>query len=96
MLDLGAILYFVSPYRAVNFGISPETLSVSFSISTLVSDLLITRWVYRNQPIKFPRKSLQQIVELEMVDFNIILGMIDHIPVMSQSMVELESFDFSS
>uniref|UniRef100_M0ZUA6 Retrotransposon gag protein n=1 Tax=Solanum tuberosum TaxID=4113 RepID=M0ZUA6_SOLTU len=51
LLDPGATLSFVTPYIAVKFDVSPETLSESFSISTLVGDPVIARLVYRNCPV---------------------------------------------
>ncbi|KAH0729478.1 hypothetical protein KY289_000666 [Solanum tuberosum] len=76
LLDPHATLSFVTPYIAVKFSISPETLSEPFSVSTPVSDPVIARWVYRNCPITVSHKvTSADLVELEIVDFDVILGM---------------------
>lgn len=76
MLDPGATLFFVTPYIAVHFSVSPETLSKSFSISTIIGNLVIARRVYRNCSVTVSHKvTLADLVELEMVYFDIILGM---------------------
>ncbi|KAH0743109.1 hypothetical protein KY290_031102 [Solanum tuberosum] len=43
LLDPGATLSFVTPYIVVNFGVTPETLSEPFSVSTPVGDPVIAR-----------------------------------------------------
>ncbi|KAH0671258.1 hypothetical protein KY285_025475 [Solanum tuberosum] len=74
--DSGATLPLVIPYIAVQFSVSPETLSEPFSVSTLVGDPVIARGVYRNCPVTVSQKvTSADLVELEMVDFDIILGM---------------------
>ena len=67
---------FVTPYIAVQFSVSPETLSEPFSVSTPVGDPVIARRVYRNCPVTVSQKvTSADLVELEMVDFDVILGM---------------------
>ncbi|KAH0764849.1 hypothetical protein KY285_000720 [Solanum tuberosum] len=51
-LDPGAALSFVTPYIAVNFGVSPKTLSEPFSVSTPVGDPVIAR--------QFPNESVSE------------------------------------
>ncbi|KAH0637947.1 hypothetical protein KY290_036496 [Solanum tuberosum] len=76
LLDPGATLSFVTPYIAVQFSVSPETLSEPFSVSTPVGDLVIARRVYRNCPVTVSQKvTSADLVELEMVEFDVILGM---------------------
>ncbi|KAH0721575.1 hypothetical protein KY285_005148 [Solanum tuberosum] len=76
LLDPGATLSFVTPYIAVKFDVSPETLSEPFSVSTPVGDRVIARRVYKNCPITVSQKvTSADLVELEMVDFDVILGM---------------------
>ena len=76
LLDPGATLSFVTPYIAVQFSVSPETLSEPFSVSTPVGDPVIARRVYRNCPVTVSQKvTSANLVELEMVDFDVILGM---------------------
>ncbi|KAH0647574.1 hypothetical protein KY285_032822 [Solanum tuberosum] len=75
LLDPGATLSFVTPYVAVNFGVSPETLLEPFSVSTTVGDPVIARRVYKTFPITVSQKvTSADLVELEIVDFDIILG----------------------
>ena len=83
LLDTGATLSFVTPYIEFNFSVPPETLLEPFLISTLVGDLVIARPVYKSFPITVSQKVISaDLVELEMVDFNIILCMDCYIFVM--------------
>ena len=76
MLDPGDTLSFVTPYIAFQFSVSPETHLQPFSVSTPVGDLVIARRVYINCPIIVSQKvTFENLVELEMVDFDVILGM---------------------
>ena len=77
LLDPQATLSFVTFYIAVNFNVSPETLSEPFSVSTPVShDPIIARRVNRNCFVTVSQKvTSADLVELEMVDFDVILGM---------------------
>ncbi|WMV30071.1 hypothetical protein MTR67_023456 [Solanum verrucosum] len=60
----------------ISLDVSPKKLSEPFSVSTLVSDRVIAKLVYINCPLTVSRKVLSaDIVKLEMVDFDIILGM---------------------
>ena len=69
-------LYFVTPYVAVQFIVSPETLSESLLVSTLVGYPVIAKWVYQNCFIKDSHKvTSEDLVELEIVNFYVILGM---------------------
>ncbi|KAF3651429.1 hypothetical protein FXO37_18005 [Capsicum annuum] len=59
-----------------DFRISPKILAELFSVSTPVGKTIIARWVYRNFPIMIFQKSTSaDLVELEMTDFDVILGM---------------------
>ena len=51
LLDPGATLSFVTPYIAVQFSVSPETLPEPFSVFTPVSDPVLARRVYINCPV---------------------------------------------
>lgn len=76
LLDLGASLCFVTPYIAVNFGVSPETLSDPFSVSILVGKSIIARRIYKNCPVTVSQKVTSvDFVELEVMDFDVILSM---------------------
>ena len=69
-------LSFVTPYISVQFNVSTETLWEPFSVLTLVGDQVISRRVYRNCPVTVSQKvTSADLVELEMVDFDVILGM---------------------
>ena len=60
----------------INFSFSPETLSEPLSVSTPVCDPVIARRVYKNCPVTISHKvTSADLVELEMVDFDVILGM---------------------
>ena len=53
-----------------------RNLSEPFSVSTLVGDPVIARRLYRNYPVIVSQKvTSADLVELEMVEFDIILGM---------------------
>ena len=54
-----------------------ETHSEPISVSTPVGDPVIARQVYRNCPVIVSQKvTLADLVQLEMVDFDVIIGMI--------------------
>ena len=81
-LNVYALLYprdivsLVTPYIAIQSSFTPETLSEPFSVSTPVGDPIIARQVYRNCPVKVSQKvTSAYLVELEMVEFDVILGM---------------------
>ena len=76
LLVRGDTLFFVTPYIAVQFSVSPETLSEPLSVSTPVGDPIIARRVYRNFPVTVSQKvTSADLVDLEMADFDIFLGM---------------------
>ena len=75
-LDLRYTLCFVTSYIAVQFSVSLKTLSEPFSVSTQVGDPFIARRVYRNYPVTVSQKvTSANLVQLEMVDLDVILGM---------------------
>ncbi|XP_069145474.1 uncharacterized protein [Solanum lycopersicum] len=76
LLDPGATLSFVTPLVAKNFDILPDILHEPFIVSTPVDESVIAKRVYRNCPIMLPnRVSFVDLVELDMLDFDIIFGM---------------------
>ena len=96
LLDPEATLFFVTPYIAVQFNVSPETLSEPFLVSTLVGDPVIAQRVYRNCPVTVSQKvTLADLVELEMVDFNVIIVMDGYPYIIPHSIVEVGLFIFS-
>ena len=75
---------------------TPQTLFEPFSVSTLVSDPVIARRVYRNYPIIVSQKvTSADLVEFEMVDFDVILGMDWLHSCYDSTIVELGLFVFS-
>ncbi|KAF3647993.1 hypothetical protein FXO37_19686 [Capsicum annuum] len=76
LLDLGASLSFVTPYIAGDFEISPKILAEPFLVSTPVGKTIIGRRVYRHCPIMiFKKATSADLAKLEMINFDIILGM---------------------
>jgi len=60
----------------MNFNFIPEQLSEPFSVSTHVGESILAEKVYRDCPISINHKSIiTNLVELDMVDFDVILGM---------------------
>ena len=77
LLDHSATLYFETFKVAMNFNVLPDVLIESFSIITLVGDSVVANRFYRSCPILLlPNKvTLVDLVELDMVEFDVILGM---------------------
>ena len=76
LFDLGATLSFVTPLIAKKFDVLLDILHEPFLVSTLVGESVVAKRVYQNCPISLPnRVSYVDIIELDMLDFNIILGM---------------------
>ncbi|KAH0678989.1 hypothetical protein KY284_020074 [Solanum tuberosum] len=76
LLDPGASLSFVTPYVAMNFNVLPEQLSEPFRVSTHVGESIVVERVYRDCPIFVNNKrTMTELVELDMVDFDVIHGM---------------------
>ncbi|WMV19054.1 hypothetical protein MTR67_012439 [Solanum verrucosum] len=76
LLDLGATLSFVTPYVAMRFDVLPDVLLESFSASTPVGDSIVAKRLYRKCLVSLShRVTLVDLVELDMLDFDVILGM---------------------
>ena len=76
LLDPGSTLSFVTPLVAKKFDILPEILHEVFIVCTPVGESVVAKRVYRNCPMMLPnRVSYVDIVELDMLDFDNILGM---------------------
>nr|XP_009797932.1 PREDICTED: uncharacterized protein LOC104244242 [Nicotiana sylvestris] len=74
--DSGSTLSYVAPYIAKKFGIEPEKLCESFKVSTPIGESIIARCIYRGCPVKLHhRLTLADLVELEMLGFDVIMGM---------------------
>ena len=75
LLYPGATLLFVTPLVARKFKVLPDVLMEPFSVTTTVGDSVMARRVLRSCPISLPnRVTLVDLVELDMVDLNVILG----------------------
>ncbi|XP_075108870.1 uncharacterized protein LOC142180710 [Nicotiana tabacum] len=74
--DPGSTLSYVTPYIAKKFGIEPERLCEPFEVSTPVGESVIARCIYRGCPVKTHHHlTAADLVELEIVDFDLIMGM---------------------
>ncbi|XP_070032136.1 uncharacterized protein [Nicotiana tomentosiformis] len=76
IIDPGSTFSYVTPYVAMEFGIEPEQLHESFSVSTLVGESIVVAWVYRDYVVTVRgRDTMADLIELGMVDFDVIMGM---------------------
>nr|XP_009784202.1 PREDICTED: uncharacterized protein LOC104232644 [Nicotiana sylvestris] len=74
--DPGSTLSYVTPYIAKKFGMEPEKLCEPFEVSTPVGESVIARCIYRGCPVKVHhRLTISDLVELEMLYFDVIMGM---------------------
>ena len=61
---------------AVNFEISSKEIPESLQVSTPVGEAVVAKQVYKKCPIIFLHKIIfTDLIKLDMVDFDIILGM---------------------
>ncbi|XP_070049734.1 uncharacterized protein [Nicotiana tomentosiformis] len=76
LMDSKSTFSYVTPYFALNFGIKPEQLLEPFSVSTPVEDFVIASCIYRGCVIIIQdRETTTDLIELEIVDFDVIMGM---------------------
>ncbi|KAH0681196.1 hypothetical protein KY284_022281 [Solanum tuberosum] len=76
LIDPGSTLSYVTPLIAEKFKRTPECLVKPFEVSTPIGESIIARRVYRNCIVTVcDRDTLADLVELEMVDFDVIMGM---------------------
>ncbi|XP_070022537.1 uncharacterized protein [Nicotiana sylvestris] len=76
LMDPGSTFSYVTLYFALDFGIEPEQLLEPFFVSTLVGDFVISSLVYRGCVIIIQdRETTVDLIDLEMVDFDVIMGM---------------------
>ena len=69
-------LSFLTPYIAMNIDIIPELLSEPFSVFSPLGESILSERVYLDFKIFVNHKStMADLVELDMVDFDVILGM---------------------
>ena len=76
LLDPGATLSFVTPLISKKIENLPDILNEPFMVSTLVGESVVAKRVYRNCPIILSNRVTHvELVELDMLDFDVILGM---------------------
>ncbi|XP_070017017.1 uncharacterized protein [Nicotiana sylvestris] len=76
IMDPGSTLSYVTPYFAINLGLEPEQLSESFLVSTPIGESVKVTRVYRGCIVSVQgRNTKADLIELEMVDFDVIMGM---------------------
>ena len=75
LLHTGTTLFFFTAFVYMMFEIILDVLNETYLVSTLVSDSVVESRVYRSCPISLYHKlTLVDFVELEMLDFDVILG----------------------
>ncbi|XP_059277567.1 uncharacterized protein LOC132031617 [Lycium ferocissimum] len=76
LIDPGSKLSYVTPYFALDFGMEPERLLEPFAVDTPLDIPVIASRVYRNCVIVIKgRETMADLYELELVDFDVIMGM---------------------
>lgn len=76
LIDPGSTLSCITPFVARKFGIVPKILSDPFAVSTPVGESIIVRRVYRGCTVTICScQTSANLVELEMLDFDAIMGM---------------------
>ncbi|XP_049351862.1 uncharacterized protein LOC125816315 [Solanum verrucosum] len=76
LIDPGSTLSYVTPLIAAKFKRTPELLVKPIEVSTPIGESIIVRRVYRKCIVTVcGRNTLADHVELEMVDFDVIIGM---------------------
>uniref|UniRef100_A0A1S3ZKP0 RNA-directed DNA polymerase homolog n=2 Tax=Nicotiana TaxID=4085 RepID=A0A1S3ZKP0_TOBAC len=74
--DPGSTLSYISPFVASKWDRELELLHKSFEVSTLMGESVVVRRLYRSCDVKIhDRHTLADFHELEMVDFDITMGM---------------------
>ena len=64
------------PFVARRFDVSPDGLLDAFSVSNPISESIVANRVYRNFHVSLShRVTYVDLVELEMLNFNVIIGM---------------------
>ncbi|XP_070045309.1 uncharacterized protein [Nicotiana tomentosiformis] len=76
LIDLCSTLSYVIPYVTMEFGIEPEWLHESFSVSTSVGESIVAARVYRDCVVTVHvRDTMAELIKLGMVDVDVIMGM---------------------
>lgn len=75
-MDLGATLSFITSYMADRFDRIPECILKPFNLSILVGESILAERVCRDYTMSiYNRYTMDDLVELNMVNFNEVLGM---------------------
>ncbi|XP_070012889.1 uncharacterized protein [Nicotiana sylvestris] len=75
-MDPDSTFSYMTPYFAINLGLEPEQLSEPFLVSTLVGKSVKVTRVYRGCIVSVQgRNTKGDLIELEMVDFDVTMGM---------------------
>ncbi|XP_070046555.1 uncharacterized protein [Nicotiana tomentosiformis] len=76
LIEPGSTLSCITPFVVGKFGIVPEILSDPFAVSTLVGELINSKWVYRGCMLTVcGLQTSADLVEIEMLDLDAIMGM---------------------
>ena len=76
LMDSRSSLSYMTPLVAVNFEINAKKIPEPFLVSTPVGEPVVAKQVYKKFPINvLHRVMFADLIELDMVDFDIILGM---------------------
>lgn len=75
-LDSRSTISYETHFVAMYFGLGPKTIFDPFSVSTSMVDSIVARKIYRGRMVSiFHRETLVDLVDLDMVNFNVILWM---------------------
>ncbi|XP_070011433.1 uncharacterized protein [Nicotiana sylvestris] len=76
LIDPGSTQSYVSSYFALRFCGQPELLNDPFLVATPVVESLLTEYVYRACQIRVDgRDTLADLIVLDMIDFDMLMGM---------------------
>lgn len=76
LIDPGSTHSYVSSYFALRFARQPEMLNHPFLVATPVGDSLLVEYVYRDcQIIVGGRDTVANLIVLDMIDFDVLMGM---------------------
>ena len=75
LIDPGSTLAFISPFVASRIGIESELIE-PFEVATPIGDFVIATRVYKNCSVVIhSRRTVADLIELNMIEFDIIMGM---------------------
>lgn len=85
LLDPDIILSFVTSYKLWDLMLIWKTFIIHFHVATLVSDAIVAKRVYKKNSISVSHGDL---VKLDILDFDVILEIIDFMHVMLPNIIE--------